>query len=106
MRATALTMQEDLKSELGPEVGDLDLRSLHPQTFVKKHLFGDEDDPLGLDFLRKDAADRGLDRSTRPRSGECNAELPVPFDNRADLAQPKPRSTRSNLPTTPHSGTA
>jgi sec-independent protein translocase protein TatB len=48
-------MQEDLKAELGPEVGDLDLRSLHPRTFVEKHLFGDEEDPLGLDFLRKDA---------------------------------------------------
>jgi sec-independent protein translocase protein TatB len=55
VRAAAQTMQDDLKSELGPEVGDLDLRSLHPQTFVKKHLFGDEEDPLGLDFLRKDA---------------------------------------------------
>ena len=43
VRATALTMQEDLKSELGPEVGDLDLRSLHPRTFVEKHLFGDDD---------------------------------------------------------------
>jgi sec-independent protein translocase protein TatB len=55
VRATAQTMQDDLKSELGPEVGDLDLRSLHPRTFVEKHLFGDEEDPLGLDFLRKDA---------------------------------------------------
>ena len=35
------------KAELGPEVGDLDLRSLHPRTFVEKHLFGDEEDPLG-----------------------------------------------------------
>jgi sec-independent protein translocase protein TatB len=49
VRATALTMQDDLKSELGPEVGDLDLRSLHPRTFVEKHLFGEED----LDVLRK-----------------------------------------------------
>ena len=49
-------MQEDLKAELGPEVGDLDLRSLHPRTFVEKHLFGErEEDPLGLDFLKKDA---------------------------------------------------
>jgi sec-independent protein translocase protein TatB len=55
VRQTANAMQEDLKSELGPEVGDLDLRSLHPRTFVEKHLFGDEEDPLGLDFLRKDA---------------------------------------------------
>jgi sec-independent protein translocase protein TatB len=35
VRATAQTMQDDLKSELGPEVGDLDLRSLHPRTFVE-----------------------------------------------------------------------
>ena len=54
VRQAAAAMQEDLKAELGPEVGDLDLRSLHPRTFVEKHLFGDEEDPLGLDFLRKD----------------------------------------------------
>jgi sec-independent protein translocase protein TatB len=55
VRQTANSMQEDLKAELGPEVGDLDLRSLHPRTFVEKHLFGEEEDPLGLDFLKKDA---------------------------------------------------
>jgi sec-independent protein translocase protein TatB len=54
VRQAANAMQEDLKAELGPEVGDLDLRSLHPRAFVEKHLFGDEEDPLGLDFLRKD----------------------------------------------------
>src|SRR5581483_10072936 len=54
VRQAANSMQEDLKAELGPEVGDLDLRSLHPRTFVEKHLFGDEEDPLGLDFLTKD----------------------------------------------------
>ena len=37
-------MTDDLKTELGPEIGDLDLRSLHPKTFVRQHLF--EDDPL------------------------------------------------------------
>ena len=51
VRQQAQAMQEDLKAELGPEVGDLDLRSLHPRTFVEKHLFGGEEDPLGLDFL-------------------------------------------------------
>jgi sec-independent protein translocase protein TatB len=35
---------DDLKTELGPEVGDLDLASLHPKAFVKKHLWDDEDD--------------------------------------------------------------
>ena len=37
---------DDLKTELGPEVGDLDLASLHPKAFVKKHLWDDEDDAL------------------------------------------------------------
>ncbi len=37
---------DDLKTELGPEVGDLDLASLHPRAFVKKHLWDDEDDAL------------------------------------------------------------
>jgi sec-independent protein translocase protein TatB len=36
-------MSDELKSELGPEVADLDLRSLHPREFVRKHLL--EDDP-------------------------------------------------------------
>jgi sec-independent protein translocase protein TatB len=39
-------MSADLKAELGPEVGDLDLRSLDPKEFVRKHLFEDpEDEP-------------------------------------------------------------
>ncbi len=38
-------MTDDLKSELGPELGDVDLASLHPRTFVQKHLFSDEDEP-------------------------------------------------------------
>ena len=44
-------MGEDLKAELGPEVGDLDLRSLHPREFVRKHLF--EDDPADLQPTRR-----------------------------------------------------
>jgi RNA polymerase sigma-B factor len=36
-------VSEELRSELGPEVADLDLRSLHPREFVRKHLL--EDDP-------------------------------------------------------------
>ena len=45
---------EDLKAELGPEVGDLDLASLHPREFVRKHLFEDdpaESPPLGRTVL-------------------------------------------------------
>lgn len=40
-------MTDDLKAELGPEIGDLDLKSLHPKEFVRKHLLeGFEDDPV------------------------------------------------------------
>jgi sec-independent protein translocase protein TatB len=40
-------MTDDLKTELGPELGDVDLASLaNPRTFVAKHLLSDdEDDP-------------------------------------------------------------
>jgi sec-independent protein translocase protein TatB len=39
-------MGEDLKTELGPEVGDLDLTSLHPREFVRKHLLEDDDEDV------------------------------------------------------------
>ncbi|MCW2666236.1 MAG: twin-arginine translocation protein TatB subunit [Frankiales bacterium] len=38
-------MTDDLKAELGPEVGDLDLRSLHPKTFVADLMRDDDDRP-------------------------------------------------------------
>lgn len=37
-------MTEDLRSELGPELGDVDLASLNPRTFVAKHLLSDDED--------------------------------------------------------------
>jgi sec-independent protein translocase protein TatB len=43
-RDTARTMRDDLQSELGPELAELDLKSLHPRTLVEKHLLGDDDD--------------------------------------------------------------
>jgi sec-independent protein translocase protein TatB len=45
-RTYAKGLTDDLKTELGPEIGDLDLRSLHPKTFVQKHLLGDDDDEV------------------------------------------------------------
>jgi len=44
LRKLATGFTDDLKAELGPEVADLDLASLHPRRFVEKHLFSDEDD--------------------------------------------------------------
>ena len=40
-------MTADLKTELGPELGDVDLASLHPRTFVQKHLLSDDEEPDG-----------------------------------------------------------
>jgi sec-independent protein translocase protein TatB len=37
-------VRDDIRSELGPEVADLDLASLNPRTFVTKHLLGDDDE--------------------------------------------------------------
>lgn len=43
LRVYVKGMTDDLKTELGPELGDVDLRSLHPKSFVQKHLFGDDE---------------------------------------------------------------
>jgi sec-independent protein translocase protein TatB len=69
VRQAANSMQEDLKAELGPEVGDLDLRSLHPRTFVEKHLFGDEEDPLGLDFMKGGGEPLSFDKNANGANG-------------------------------------
>ena len=37
-------MTDDLKVDFGPEIGDLDLRSLNPKEFVRKALM-DDDEP-------------------------------------------------------------
>ena len=65
-------MTDDLKSELGPEVGDLDLASLHPKAFVQKHLWDDmdEDDDELVDQLA------GRPRGTVPLA----AGEPPPWD--------------------------
>ncbi len=42
LRVYLKSMSEELKAELGPEVGSLNLRSLDPKEFVRKHLFEDE----------------------------------------------------------------
>lgn len=43
LRVYVKEMSADLREELGPEIADLDLRSLHPREIVRKNLF--EDDP-------------------------------------------------------------
>ena len=44
LRAMANGVRDDIRTELGPEVADLDLASLNPRTFVAKHLLADDDE--------------------------------------------------------------
>ncbi len=56
-------MTDDLKTELGPEVGDLDLASLHPKAFVQKHLWDDMEDERADELVDQLA---GRPRGTLP----------------------------------------
>jgi sec-independent protein translocase protein TatB len=109
VRQAANSMQEDLKAELGPEVGDLDLRSLHPRTFVEKHLFGEEEDPLGLDFLKKDAEPLiSFDKPNGAKGGHSNGSLtkqPSPSEQSKPPEQTKP-SEQTKPPEQASSGPA
>jgi sec-independent protein translocase protein TatB len=54
LRRQVKGLTDDLKTELGPEFADVDLRSLHPRTFVQKHLMEGDlfgDDPSTYDLL-------------------------------------------------------
>jgi sec-independent protein translocase protein TatB len=55
LRRQVKGLTDDLKTELGPEFADVDLRSLHPKTFVQKHLLDGEDlfddEPSTFDLL-------------------------------------------------------
>lgn len=46
LRQMASGAANDLKAELGPELADVDFRSLNPRRFVEDALFGD-DEPTG-----------------------------------------------------------
>jgi sec-independent protein translocase protein TatB len=45
LRSMARGAANDLRAELGPEMADLDLRSLNPRRFVEDALFGDDEAP-------------------------------------------------------------
>jgi sec-independent protein translocase protein TatB len=52
LRQMAAGVRNDIRSELGPEFADFDVRTLHPKTFVRKHLL-DEEEPLFPSYLNK-----------------------------------------------------
>ena len=68
LRQAATGIRNDLRSELGPELADLDIRDLHPKTFVRKHLFEADDDPLPSYLNRRTSLDALLadDGPSRP----------------------------------------
>ncbi|MCW2600495.1 MAG: twin-arginine translocation protein TatB subunit [Frankiales bacterium] len=53
VRAYLKELGDDLKADLGPEVGDLDLRSLNPRELVRKHLFEDDDEDEPVESPRR-----------------------------------------------------
>ncbi|HEY9474018.1 MAG TPA: sec-independent translocase [Mycobacteriales bacterium] len=76
VREMAQGARSQLRSELGPEFADLDLDSLNPKAFVRKHLFEDDRDwnPLNVpDDMLHPPVRRPTQRSLR--DGE-----PAPFD--------------------------
>ncbi|SNQ49220.1 Sec-independent protein translocase protein TatB [Frankia canadensis] len=102
LRQTANGMRNDLRSELGPEFADLDIRDLHPKTFVRKHLF--EDEPLPPYLTKRSSLDAlllgedtpappSLTKSSLPRdtaAGRPAAEAPAPATPPALLSKSSP----------------
>jgi sec-independent protein translocase protein TatB len=79
MRRMVSNAQNDLRSELGPEFADLDVRDLNPRNFVRKHLLEgiDEDDLDALDKPVSSGLD-GADSTPRLAAGER-----APYDTEA-----------------------
>jgi sec-independent protein translocase protein TatB len=46
LRQMARSATDDLRAELGPEMADLDLRSLNPRTMIADALLADDDAPV------------------------------------------------------------
>ena len=45
LRSMARGAASELQAELGPELAELDIRSLHPRRFVEDAIFGEDDPP-------------------------------------------------------------
>ncbi|MEU6754602.1 sec-independent translocase [Spirillospora sp. NPDC046719] len=77
-RQMANSAKADLQAGLGPEFKDFDIADLHPKTFVRKHLFEDDDGFLNGKLFDDDepsyvtSSPAALDYGERP-----------PFDNEA-----------------------
>lgn len=55
LRQMANSARDDVRRELGPELGDLRLSDLNPRSMVRRHLL----DPIDIDSLDEDPPGRG-----------------------------------------------
>jgi len=78
LREMANNARADLQAELGPELGDLDLASLNPKTFVRKHLFDDED--FFGDLTGEPARPPATERPAPPRQRPLPEGELAPYD--------------------------
>lgn len=76
-----------IKTELGPEFADIDLESLNPRAFVRKHLLEDTDsnDPFGMNLFGDDdtAARRADPMAPISQHNPLAAGEPAPYDHDA-----------------------
>jgi sec-independent protein translocase protein TatB len=79
LRAMARGAASDLRAELGPEMADIDLRSLHPRRFVEDALFGDDEPAKGSDGSSEPSAAHSLMPPT-PVALELNERPPYDVD--------------------------
>ncbi len=74
LRTFANNARDELRTELGPEYADLELRDLDPRTIVRKHIaeaLADEDDPDNL---------TGNGAAATPRRPRLQAGERPPYD--------------------------
>lgn len=108
-RQMANGMRNDLRSELGPELADLDLRDLHPKTFVRKHLFEGDDDSLFPAYPGKRTSFDSLLGEDEPPATPAltKAHLPAGTESStAAKAGAKPANRPSLTKPSPAGGTA
>jgi sec-independent protein translocase protein TatB len=67
LRSFAHAARDELRTELGPEYSDLQLRDLDPRTIVRKHIMEAMNEPDGS-------------ATQRPRSRPLRADETPPFD--------------------------
>ncbi|CUU58629.1 sec-independent protein translocase protein TatB [Parafrankia irregularis] len=89
-RQMANGMRNDLRSELGPELADLDIRDLHPKTFVRKHLFEGEDDPFGYPAGKR-TIDSLLGEDDAPAAPSLTKDRLPQAGSETSLTKPAPR---------------